>query len=72
MGDDHIDVEIDQLRKQRRQPVIMAVSPAVFDPNIPSLLITEIAQARAKRLGAFGQTVGGGQTQKSDAKDLGR
>jgi hypothetical protein len=59
MGNDQVDVEVDQLRKQRRQPVILAISPAVFDDNIPSLLIAEIAQARAKRLGAFGQTVGG-------------
>jgi hypothetical protein len=70
--DDHIDLETNQVRKQRRKPIIVAIRPAVLDDKIPSLLIAEIAQARAKSLGAFGQTVSSGQTQKPDAKDLRR
>jgi hypothetical protein len=72
MGDDDIDLEIDQFRKQGRQPAIIAVGPAVLDDYIPPLLIAEIAQPHAKRLGAFGQAVGRGQAQKSDAKDFAR
>jgi hypothetical protein len=68
MGDDHIDVEMDQLRQQCRQPLVVAVGPAVLDDEVPPLAITDIPQAVAKRLGAFGQAVGGGQSQESDAK----
>jgi len=72
MGHDDIDLEIDQFGKQRRQPVIVAICPAVFDDQIKSLVIAEIAQAGAERLGPLGQTVGGWQSQKSNTRDFRR
>ena len=72
MGDDHIDVETNQVRKERRKPIIVAIRPAVLDDKIPSLLIAEITQAGAKDLGTFGQTVSSGRSQEPDPKDLRR
>ena len=72
MGDDHIDLETSQVRKERRKPIIPAIRPPVLDDKIPSLLIAEIAQTRAKGLGAFGQTVSSGRSQEPDPKDLRR
>ena len=72
MGDDHIDLETSQVRHERRKPIIVAIRPAVFDDKIPSFLIAEIAQARAKGLWAFGQTVRSGRSQEPDPKDLRR
>jgi hypothetical protein len=56
VGDDHIDLETSQIRNERRKPIIVAIRPAVLDDKIPSVLIAEIAQARAKGFWAFGQT----------------
>ena len=72
MGDDHIDLETSQVRKERRKPIIVAIRPPVLDDKIPSLLIAEIAQTRAKGLWAFGQTVSSGRSQEPDPKDLRR
>ena len=72
MGDNHIDLETNQVRKERRKPIIVAIRPAVLDDKIPSFLIAEIVQARAKSLRALGQTVSSGQPQEADPKDLRR
>ena len=72
VGDNHIDVETNQVCKERRKPIIVAIRPAVLNDKIPSLLIAEIAQARAKGLRALGQTVSSGQAQEPDPKDLRR
>ena len=72
MGDDHIDLETNEVRKERRKLIILAIRPAVLDDKIPSLLIAEITKARAKGLGAFRQTICSGQTQEPEPKDLRR
>ena len=43
------------LRKQRRQPGIVAVRPAIFDDQVAALAIAEIAQTVAERLRPLGQ-----------------
>jgi hypothetical protein len=55
VGDNHIDLETNQVRKESRKPIILAIRPAVLDHKIPSLLIAEIAQTRAKGLRALGR-----------------
>ena len=72
MGDDHIDLETNQVRKERRKLIIVAIRPAVLDDKIPSLLIAEITKAGAKGLRTFGQTVSSGRSQEPDPKDLRR
>jgi hypothetical protein len=57
MRDNHINLAGNQLREKRGQPLIVSVRPAVLDDDIPSFLITEIAQAGAECFSAFGQTV---------------
>ena len=53
MGDNHINVEIDQFRQQRRKSFIVAISPAVLNDKISSLLIAQVAQAVAESFGAL-------------------
>jgi hypothetical protein len=70
VGDDHIDVEIDEFRQQRWKSFIVAISPAILNDEVFALLIAQIAQAAAKCLGALWQAIGRRQTQKSNPEDL--
>ena len=70
MGDDDVDLVGDQLREQRGEAIVVAVGPTVVDDDVAPFLIAELAQACAKRVGAFGQAIGGGQTEKANPEEF--
>ena len=47
--DDHRHLTANQIGRQRRQPIILALRPAVFDRDVPALDIAGFAQALAER-----------------------
>ena len=70
VGHDDINIEPRQFRRQRRQPVILALGPAELDHNILAFDVAEVAQPGAKGSNARGMPGRGDKTQIPDTGDL--
>jgi hypothetical protein len=50
-GCDHVHPTANQIGRQRRQPVVLTIGPAVFDRYSPILDVARLIQAKAERAG---------------------
>ncbi len=64
--DDHLRLAADQISRQFRQPIIMALRPAEFDRQVAPLDIAGFVQCRAKRGDKRGVRVGRARAQETD------
>ena len=72
MGDEHVDVEPQELLGQCRQSVVIALRPTELDDEIATFDPVEIAKSRAKRRNATCVTGRRHQTKEADTGDLRR
>ena len=63
---DHRDLSADQVGRQRRQPVVLLLRPAIFDRDVAALDIAGFAQALAERVQPARVAAGGGAAQEAD------
>ncbi len=71
-SDDQVDIECRELGNELGESPVITFCPAVFDDDVPSLDVTSVAQALAKRGDEIGFESSRGIAEKADAKDLAR
>jgi hypothetical protein len=57
-GRDHGDLTADQISRQRRQPVIVTLGPAILDRHVLPLDVAGFLEAEANRLGEVRESGG--------------
>src|SRR5262249_12552169 len=70
MGDEDIDLELNQFFGQTTQPLVIALRPAIFDEEVRAFEPTAIAQPCAQCCQPGRVTRRGDKTQKADACNL--
>ena len=72
MGHEDGDPEPNQFACQVREPIVLALGPAVVNDNILAFQVTQVTQARSKRFYLLRKTRRRRQTKESNPRDLRR
>ncbi len=65
---DEIELQVDQLGRELRQPIVDGIREAVFNADVPSILVAVLAQPPEEVLDQVRPTFAGADEQEADAR----